>query len=240
MTLHQAIEVSIHGFAAGKSLYYPYAVRSLHGLYHLADCPPRKDSRKEEVFAVDRSPEEVVAVLREAGLGWHFLCDVAPVDADPKERKAAYKALGYRAMATEWVFAHDLRDIPAFESEPPARWVRSPEEWAGIPQHTRQKRKWVDGFRQYGAWDAAGSYGWAESRPHGAHAYTADVYVHPEHRGRGLGRALMSRLLRDDREQGLQGNALIASTAGARLYPHLGYRLLGTMQMFCPARGEGA
>lgn len=236
MTLERAIEVSVHGFAAGKSLYYPYAVTELGGLRHLHDSPPRKESRKEEVFAVDRAPQEVVEIIRQAGIGWHFVCDVTPNGADLKARKAAYKALGYRAMATEWVFSHDLREIPEFDCDPPARWVRTAEELAAIPRSGGHKLKWTEGFRQYAIWDADGAYGFGQSRPHDGCAYTADLHVPESHRGRGYGRALMSRLLRDDRELGLDGNALIASTAGARLYPHLGYQLLGTLQMFCPAR----
>jgi GNAT superfamily N-acetyltransferase len=236
MTLDQAIEVSVRGFAAGKSLYYPYAITDLGGLYHLHDDPPRKNARKQEVFAVDRSPEEIVETLREAGIGWHFLCDVTPSCLDLKARKAAYKALGYRAVATEWVFVHDLREIPVFDSDPPVRLVRTAEEWATIPQDTGQKRRWVDAFRQYALWDDAAAYGWGESRQYGMHAYTSNIFVPETYRGRGYGRAVMSRLLQDDRELGLEGNALIASTAGARLYPHLGYELVGTLQMFCPSK----
>src|SRR4051794_31242738 len=121
MTLEQAIEVSVHGFAAGKSLFYPYTITRIDGLFHLADSPPRKNARKQEIFAVDLPPGEVVETLRQAGIGWHFLCDAASTGTDLKQRKADYKALGYRAMATEWVFFHDLREIPVFESEPPVR-----------------------------------------------------------------------------------------------------------------------
>jgi GNAT superfamily N-acetyltransferase len=234
MTLEQAIEVSVHGFAAGKSLFYPYAVNRIGRLYHLADFPPRRNARKQEIFAVDLAPSEVVESLRQAGIGWHFLCDAASTGADLKQRKADYKALGYRAMATEWIFFHDLRDIPEFDCEPPVRRVRTAEEWGTIPQDTNQKRKLIEAFRQYSIWDEHGAYGWAESRPHGPYAYTADLHVRESQRGKGFGRALMSRLLRDDRDLGLEANALVASTAGARLYPHLGYQLLGTLQMFCP------
>lgn len=234
MTLEQAIEVSLYGFAAGKSLFYPYAVSRIDGLYHLHDSPARKNARKEEVFAVDLPPGEVAESLRRAGIAWHFLCDAASVGADLKQRKADYKALGYRAMATEWIFFHDLREIPLYECDPPVRQLQTAEEWGTIPQDTNQKRKWVEAFRQYAIWDDAAAYGWAESRPHGRYGYTADLHVRESHRGKGFGRALMSRLLRDDRDLGLEANALIASTAGARLYPHLGYQLLGTLQMFCP------
>lgn len=236
MTLDRAIEVSVHGFAAGKSVFYPYTVRDVSGLYHLADAPPRKGARKQEVFAVDRRPEEVCDLIQAAGIEWHFLCDVAPAGADLQARKAAYKALGYRALATEWVFGHDLRDIPTLKSDPPVRLVRTAEEWASLPHETRQRQRWTEAFRQYAIWDADRAYGWAQSRQHEQYAYTSDLHVPEAHRRRGFGRALMSQLLRDDRERGLEGNALIASSAGARLYPHLGFELLGALQILCPAR----
>jgi hypothetical protein len=45
----------------------------------------------------------------------------------------------------------------------------------------------------------------------------------------------MSALLQDDREHGVEESVLVASSDGARLYPHLGYEKLGVLQVFCPA-----
>ena len=130
---------------------------------HLARTRARKKSSRS-----DLPPGEVAETLRRAGMGWHFLCDAASVGADLKQRKADYKALGYRAMATEWVFFHDLRDIPVFECLPSVRHVQTAEEWGTIPQHSNQKRKWVEAFRQYLLWDDAASYGWADPGPRGS------------------------------------------------------------------------
>jgi hypothetical protein len=50
----------------------------------------------------------------------------------------------------------------------------------------------------------------------------------------------MSALLADDRAHGVESSVLLASSDGARLYPHLGYRRLGVLQIFCPVRRGSA
>jgi len=44
--------------------------------------------------------------------------------------------------------------------------------------------------------------------------WCADMYVDPAHRRRGIGQALLSRMLRDDRTLGSQCSALTAVTQG--------------------------
>jgi GNAT superfamily N-acetyltransferase len=90
------------------------------------------------------------------------------------------------------------------------------------------------GARLYGIFDAIRDYGWVTSLACGPDAWTSDLFVYEEFRGRGYGRALMSRMLSDDKATGVCANVLVASAAGARLYPHLGYRNIATPQVFCP------
>jgi GNAT superfamily N-acetyltransferase len=88
-------------------------------------------------------------------------------------------------------------------------------------------------------WDDTGDYGWVSSIPVGDKAWVSDLYVHEAFRGMGYGRALMSALLREDKEHRVRESVLLASVAGARLYPHLGYQRIGTLQIFCPrSRGQ--
>ncbi len=58
------------------------------------------------------------------------------------------------------------------------------------------------------------------------------VATAPEARGRGLASALLATALADAREQGLQSSSLIATRMGAPLYERLGYRAVGTIQMW--------
>ena len=41
----------------------------------------------------------------------------------------------------------------------------------------------------------------------------------------------------DDREAGSQANVLLASHAGAKLYPMVGYEQIGELMLFVPRRG---
>jgi predicted acetyltransferase len=68
--------------------------------------------------------------------------------------------------------------------------------------------------------------------------WCADMYVSPSHRRRGIGRALLSKMLQDDRARGSNCSVLTASHAGALLYPRVGYERIGTLFMFAP-RKEG-
>ena len=54
----------------------------------------------------------------------------------------------------------------------------------------------------------------------------------PEARGRGLAGALLHRSLVDAREHGCETTSLQATSAGAPVYERLGYRTLGTLQMW--------
>jgi len=69
--------------------------------------------------------------------------------------------------------------------------------------------------------------------------WCADMYVQPSRRRRGIGQALLSKMLRDDRARGAKCSVLTASHTGALLYPRAGYERIGTLFMFAPRR-EGA
>jgi GNAT superfamily N-acetyltransferase len=185
----------------------------------------------------------VVERIRGAGIGWHFLCHLHPPDAPFQTIRDGYKELGYRALETEWLFAHDLAGVPAHTSDPPVRRVRSAEEVESIRRATRRnpiRRQDVGAEpaaqRLYAVMDDEEAHGWVSSIPVGSRAWVANLHVQQRQRGRGFGRALMSALLQDDRRHGLDTSVLLASSAGARLYPHLGYQQIGVLQMFCPRR----
>jgi GNAT superfamily N-acetyltransferase len=226
-----------------RSFTHPYVGERIGPLWVLRDSPPRRRPRKLEVVAHGASPAEVVRTVRDAGLGWHFVCHLHDSDADFTAVREGYKTQGYRALQTEWMFAHDLADAPSLASEPPARRVRLEADAERIRQASRSRPIRREHLavepapqRLYAAMDDHRVYGWVSSIPVGSRAWVADLFVKPEHRGRGFGRALMSTLLVDDRAHGIETSVLLASADGARLYPHLGYRRFGVLQIFCPAR----
>ncbi len=235
--LARVVEISVKAFCAGKSVTYPYLATRHDGLWVLQDAPGKKrDQRKIEVFTHDLSAEETVRRIRELGLGWHFVCAACTNETNFAETRAAFKALGYRALATEWFFVHDLQgEIPVFESEPVVRLIHSGEELATICQRARHKRRYRnDGTRHYCIWDDDFDFGWVHGVPYEEDAWVSDLFVYSEFRNRGYGKALMSRMLRDDQALGVRSSVLIASTAGARIYPTLGYEQIVVLHVLCP------
>jgi len=62
------------------------------------------------------------------------------------------------------------------------------------------------------------------------------MYVQAQFRRRGIARALMSEMLRDDRAGGAKLAVLTASHAGAKLYPIVGYKQIGTLMLYTPKK----
>jgi GNAT superfamily N-acetyltransferase len=239
-----AVEVFVRGFCFMKSSARPYFAERLGELWLLHDPPGARRPRKAEVVAHGMAPAEVVRRVRAADVGWHFVCHLHESDAAFQPIRDAYKRLGYRALATEWMFAIDPAAAPAFASQPPVRRVRAGEDAARIQRARRGQRAIRAEHlvaepapqRLYAVMDDGAVYGWVSSVPVERRAWVADLFVEARHRGRGFGRALMSALLADDRAHGVTASLLLASSDGARLYPHLGYRRLGVLQIFSPLR----
>lgn len=234
MDVDTAVEVFIHAFCHIKSRTYPYKPTRVNGLWVMQDDPPRKKSRKIEIIGHGVSPEEAVKAIQEEGLGWHFYCHIYEDENASKAIRDEFKSLGYRAMATEWLFIHDLVDIPIFITEPPAGLVRTQEECDHILRFSKYKTKLLPGSNQFAVWDDKGEYGWVKSIPYGDYTWVSDVYVHAPYRRKGFGSSLMSALLQYDKASGSKASVLLASTAGSKLYPKLGYQQIGVLQMFCP------
>jgi GNAT superfamily N-acetyltransferase len=108
--------------------------------------------------------------------------------------------------------------------------------------------------RAYGHADAPFSRGFGKSLPAEQHTYVAEadgapaacvaaidaggdcsivwVATLPEARGRGLASGLMLQALADARERGCETSSLQATKLGRPVYERLGYRALGTLQMW--------
>lgn len=240
MTLERAIEVFVGGFTQVKSTPHPYVAERRNGLWVMRDGPGRKQPRKIEVVTTGMAPREAVERIAEAKLGWHFVCAIEPPQADHESVRSGYKGLGYRVLSSEWMFVHDLKSIDTLTCQPPVRLIGSQEELSEIRQCAPQKRKFRPGIRMYGSWDDVRDYGWVHSVPVGQDTWVSDLYVYKEYRGRGYGRALMSAMLLEDRAHGVDHSVLLASSDGARLYPHLGYEMIGILHLLCPTSRNSA
>ena len=78
--------------------------------------------------------------------------------------------------------------------------------------------------------------GWVRSIDVEQATWCSDMYVMPEFRRRGIARAMMAQMLRDDRAHGSKLAVLTASHAGAKLYPIVGYKQIGTLMLYTPKK----
>jgi GNAT superfamily N-acetyltransferase len=243
-----AIEVFVRGHSAGKSRTFPYEASRVGPLWLMRDAPRKnpRDYRKEEWIAHDVDAREVDAIARRHTRGRFFVCAMVGAGEPEEPTRSAYKALGYRLLATEGFFVQRLARIP--KSPPPVTIERvlQPELAARLGKATRTRpipdHLMGDDapFRQYVALDGEAIVGRVRSVDAAGATWCADMHVNPSHRRRGIGQALLSRMLRDDRARGSKCSVLTASHTGALLYPRVGYERIGTLFMFVPRRAKRA
>jgi GNAT superfamily N-acetyltransferase len=137
---------------------------------------------------------------------------------------------------------HPLHLIPEFAAPVEIQRVVTQELADRLAKAARSRQmlprhlKGDDTLRQYVALDGGEPVGWVRSITVGDATWCSNMYVKPEYRRRGIARALLSRMLRDDREAGSRMAVLLASHTGALLYPVLGYELIGTLLLLVPPR----
>lgn len=243
-----AIEVFVRGHSAGRSRTFPYEVSRVGPVWSMRDAARKnpRNYRKEEWIAHGVDPREVDAIARRHTRGRFFAC-VMIAEGEPDEpTRTAYKALGYRLLATEGFFVQRLRRIPKPPPPVSIERVRTPDLAAQLGKVTRTRPMSNNllgddaPFRQYVALDGEDIVGRVRSMDAVGATWCADMYVCPSHRRRGIGQALLSKMLRDDRARGSKCSVLTASHTGGLLYPRLGYERIGTLFMFAPRKGTPA
>jgi len=243
-TIEFAIEVFVRAHSAGRSRTFPYEVSRVGPLWLMRDAPRRNPSqyRKEEWVAYDVAPKKVDAVARRHARGRFFVCAMIAEGEPDTPTRAAYKALDYRLITTEGFFIQPLKRIPGVPASVTIERVRTPALAVQLGKITRTRPIADDllgadaPFRQYVAHDGKNIVGRVRSVDAAGATWCSDMYVDRSHRRRGIGQALLSKMLRDDRARGSKCSVLTASHAGALLYPHLGYERIGTLLMFAPRR----
>jgi GNAT superfamily N-acetyltransferase len=210
----------------------------------MRDAPRKKpsDYRKEEWIAHNVGPKEVDGLARGHTRGRFFVCVLLREGEPDQPTRTAYKALGYRLLATEGFFVQRLERIPKLPSPASIERVRTSALAERLGKITRRRPISSEffgddsPFRQYIALEGQDIVGRVRSVDAAGATWCADMYVNASHRRRGIGRALLSRMLRDDRARGSKCSVLTASRTGALLYPHVGYERIGTLYMFAPRR----
>ena len=242
--IEAAIEVFVHGYSAGRSRTFPYEASRVGPLWLMRDAERKnaRDYRNEEWIVHDVAADEADAIVRRhARPGFAVSAVIANGEPDRLAR-TAYKALGYRLLRTEGFFVQPLRRIP----DPPAavsiERVRTTERAAQLAKIIRRQPiaddLLSDGapVRQYVALDGDAIVGRVRSVDAAGATWCEAMFVEPSHRRRGIGQALLAKMLRDDRAHGSRCSVLMATHAGAMLYPRVGYEQIGTLLIFAPKK----
>jgi GNAT superfamily N-acetyltransferase len=239
-----AIDAFASGFCAVKSRTHPYEFATVGGLLVLRDAPRKnpRDYRKEEWITCRKEAAKVDAVARAHTRGRFFVGQVVPERDDPDAVRADYKCLGYRLLATEPFFVHSLKRIPVARSPARIVQVRTQALAGQLGKATRTRPMTADElspeapFRQYAALVDNEMVGWVRSIDAGLSTWCSTLGVAKPWRRQGIARALMARMLRDDRKLGRRSSVLLSSHSGAQLYPQVGYEQIGVLYIFVPPR----
>lgn len=245
--LTAALAAFAHGFAHQRSRTHPFLAERVGPLWLLRDAPRRRgDYRREEFIACGQPAAEVDALARAHTRGRYVVCALQAGEGSHLPLRDEYKALGYRLATTEPLMVHDLESWPTVAApdgvevarvttptlcalvNAAAGRVQLPPDQLG---DDAPRREWV-------ALSDGAPVGWLGSiAVPGGETWCSDLYVVPAQRRRGLARALLARMLADDRERGARGAVLLASHTGALVYPSVGYRQLGVLLLLNPPRG---
>ena len=157
--------------------------------------------------------------------------------------RTGFKALEYRLIGSEPFMIHRLRRIPWVATPATIRRVRTAALAERLAKAARSRQILPEHLgndapqRQYVALIDGAIVAWVGSIAVDDATWCQNMYVQREFRRRGIARAMLCRLLRDDRAAGAETLAvLLASHTGAKLYATVGYRQIGTLLLFTPRK----
>jgi GNAT superfamily N-acetyltransferase len=238
-----AIEAFVRGFCFTRSFTHPYVAERVGPLWVMRDAPRKSgDYRREEWVGHGVAPAEWDRVVRRHARGHFTLCVIHAVDEPDAPLREAFKSLGYRLQTTEPLMVHRLARIPRFDSPAKVERVATQDMADRLAKAARSRQVLPQHFsrdsalRQYVALVGGELVGWVKSIDAGDATWCSNMYVKEDFRRRGIARAMLSRMLRDDRAAGAKAAVLLASHTGAKLYPVVGYEQIGTLLMFTPKR----
>ena len=241
--IEKSLEAFVRGVSFTRSVTHPCEIITLGETAWLLRDAPRTngDARNAEVTVYQREPAAVVELIQQNVTGKYFLCVMTDSEAERIAAEAAYKARGYRLMRREPLFVAPTAGVTA--SDDRVRRVTTQNDSdavtkaAGRKQIPPERLSDDAALRWFAAFDGETALGWAQSlRTHPDCGWVSGLFVQEAQRGKGYGRALINALLADDAGRGLTHSVLLASQAGARLYPHLGYEELGTLLVLSPPK----
>jgi GNAT superfamily N-acetyltransferase len=247
--LGRVVETFVRGFAFTRCFKHPCVPERVEGIWRVRDAPRKNpvDYRREEWIPVGVDAPAVDRIARRHARGHFCVCAMRRADEPDAPIRAAYKALGYRLNCTEPLMAHRLRRIPKLP-EPLAVVRVMTRELADLLAKVARSRQVLPEhlvpdapLRQYVALDGEQIVGRVRSivvrgTDGTVTTWVSNMYVEPPYRRRGIGKAMLAKMLRDDRSKGATMSVLAASHTGAMLYPVVGYESVGELLVFTPRR----
>ena len=241
--LHHAIEVFARGFCFTRSFTHSYLAERVGEIWAVRDAPRKRgEYRREEWIAYGVTPEEIDETACKHTRGRFAVCAIYGVNESDQPLREGFKALNYRLGGTEPIMVDELKRIPRFDSPVEILRVTTADLAERVNKAARSRQVLPEHLakdsplRQYVALADDKPVGWVRSIDVEQATWCSDMYVMPEFRRRGIARAMMAQMLRDDRAHGSKLAVLTASHAGAKLYPIVGYKQIGTLMLYTPKK----
>ena len=240
ISVDDAIEVFVGGFTSAKSMFFPYAGERIGPIWVMRDIPRTTGEYRNEEYVSHNVPcSEVVQIAEQNTRGRFSICIIRAANDLDSDIRREMKAHGYRLQVTEPMFAHALNDLTPLSCEYQIERIWTAEQLDLVNDAAGQKQMTLEQLttgnptiRMYMALDSGVPVGWVRSVTTRLGAWCQGMYVLQEYRRRGIAKALMTRMLMDDKNNGCPYNVLLASHVGARLYPVIGYECIGELLLY--------
>ena len=189
--------------------------------------------------ALKAAYEEIAEAYRGIGANWTVW--VWPDDA---ATASLLEAHGHTLDATPTAMVHDLEGVTRPAAEAPFGWTADGDFSAVGPLNDRAYGFGTDSFTRalqtrpsgslyvYVASDDGEPVGCLTMTDHDGNSDVESVAVVPEARGRGISGHLLGHALVDAAERGNETSTLMATALGYPVYERLGFRPLGSFQMW--------
>ncbi len=239
------MEVFVRGFSFTRGFSHPYVATRIGTAWRLRDAPRASGERRSDEWVVcGMSPEAIDELVWRHAEGRFEISAIVPAGGSDEDLRAGLRARDYRLITTESLMVHPLRRIPRFVAPVAVQRVKSIEMAASLARAARTRQilpehlaaKGRAPLRAYVALADDGIVGWVRSIAVGDATWIASMYVVRAFRRRGIGKAMLGAVLRDDRAGGARESVLLASHAGAKLYPVAGFTTIGTLYLFTPRK----
>jgi GNAT superfamily N-acetyltransferase len=244
LRVQRAIVAFVRSAVFVRSFTHPRIGQRVGRLWRLCDAERKTGHyRNEEWVAYRVTAAEVDRTARRTSRGRYAVSALVEAGEDDAEVRKEFKALNYRLRTTEAMMAHSLESIPEASCSAKIQRVTTPELADRLAQAARTRQILPDDLhsdrrmRQYVAILNGNLVGWVLSLVAGNDVTAcSSMFVEPKFRRQGIARAMLCRMLRDDRAKGATMAMLLASHTGAKLYSRVGYEQIGNLLVFMPRR----